>query len=181
METKTGCVRMEAMTLEQQKRIKEVAQSRGLREYALISIGLCHAIRASEFCQLRRQDINLQENTITVRRLKNSLTTTERLMPSELDVIRDLLASTTGELLFPVSRQTIYRTVRLCAEAAGLPKSCRGPHSLKHSILQTLCDYGLSLPQLMVAGGHRDVKSSLRYYKPKQTTVDDLKAKALAA
>ena len=172
-----GMIRMEPLTVPQQEAIRQVACQVGLHEYALVSIGLCHAMRASEFCQLRRDAIDLQDNTILVKRLKNSKTTLEQLMPSEIPVIRELLAVTTGDLLFPFSRTTVYRMVRKCAELAGLPKSCRGPHALKHSVLQTLYDAGLSLPQLMVAGGHRHANSSLRYIEVKQSVVDNLKLK----
>jgi len=181
MKKNSGCQRQEPMNIEMQKQIREVARCTSLEAHAIISISLSHAIRVSEICGLRRDDISLKENTIRIRRLKNSLTTIEKLAPSEIEVIRELLASVKGDLLFPVSRWTVYRLFRSCAEAAGLPESCRAPHSGKHTVLQNCCDSGASLPQLLAIGGHKHASSGLRYYQCRQSQADEIRLRVLAA
>ena len=173
--------RMEPMSKDQQKAALDAARTAGLFELAVFTIGLCHTLRVSEFCDLRKSDVDLTAGTIKIRRLKKSLTTVEKLMPSEIEVIRELLGAAKGDRLFPVSRWTLYRRYRAVVETAGLPSSMRAPHCLKHSILQTLCDAGLSLPQLMKCGGHKQASSSMRYYEVKQDLADSLKAAALGA
>lgn len=175
-------IRMEPLNSSQQKQLLETARATGLREFALCSIALSHAIRCSELANLTPKDFNLRESTITIRRLKNSISTVEKMTPQEIEPLRELLARTpVNGRLFPYSRKTVYLLWRRCIEKAGLPDSSRGIHAAKHSVLQTLCDKGLTLPQLMRCGGHKHASSSLKYYEVKQITADDLRLRALGS
>jgi len=80
-----------------------------------------------------------------------------------------------SDRLFPFGRFTAYRFFRRAAEAAGLPKNCRGPHSTKHSILQAAVDAGATLPQVLQIGGHREIESSRRYWNCSQAKADSFR------
>jgi integrase len=173
--------RMEAMSGAQMKSILEAAKTAGFREWAFITMALSHTYRVSEICKLTVADFDLKDKTVSIRRQKGSLHTVEALTPAELEILPRLIeGKKKSDRLFPFGRFTAYRFFRRAAEAAGLPKNCRGPHSTKHSILQAAVDAGATLPQVLQIGGHREIESSRRYWNCSQAKADSFRLNLLA-
>jgi integrase len=60
-----------------------VAKASGPRSWAMILVAYKHALRASEVCNLRVEDIDLKNGSIVVERLKGSLRTTQSFRVSD--------------------------------------------------------------------------------------------------
>src|SRR2546423_11782332 len=78
--------------------VLKAAKAKGAREWAMIVVAYKHGMRASEVCNLRLCDIDMQNCSIIVQRLKGSLRTTQALtehrgepLLNELKALRDWL------------------------------------------------------------------------------------------
>lgn len=116
----------------------------------MILLAYRHGMRASEVCGLEMRDLDLRNGSVTIRRLKGSLTTTQPLyqhrgMPllDEVVALRACLkdrhqdGSTivfTSQKGGRLHRAQFFRIFQATAEAAGLPVEKRHPHVLKHAL-----------------------------------------------
>src|SRR5258706_6427204 len=73
----------------QLKAYMRAARAAGPREYALSVVGLSHGCRVSELCDLRLRDIDFAQNTIHIRRKKNSEDSLQPMSPKEVQALRD--------------------------------------------------------------------------------------------
>ena len=55
--------------------VLRAAKAKGPREWAMILVAYKHAMRASEVCNLRLNDVDLKNGSLVVERLKGSLRT----------------------------------------------------------------------------------------------------------
>jgi type 1 fimbriae regulatory protein FimB len=100
---------------------------------------------------LRRDDANLSQARVWVRRLKNGLSVEHPIPGDELRFMRRYLATRTDRLpwLFlsergqPLSRKSVYYLVSTAAQSAGLQNV--HPHTLRHSCGYHLADKGTDL------------------------------------
>ena len=128
-----------------------------------------HGLRVSEAIQLRRDDLNLQQARVWVRRLKNSLSVEHPIPGDELRAIKRYLARRTDRLpwLFlsergqPLSRSSVQYLVRVAGEKVGLKDL--HPHMLRHSCGFYLADRGTDLRTMQDYLGHRDPRHTVRY------------------
>lgn len=126
------------------------AKKRGAREWAMIVVAYKHGMRASEVCNLRLDDVDLNNGSIVIARLKGSLRTTQAVtehrgepLLNELRALREWLRvrpDDGSDALFVsqkggrLDRSQFFRLFRSIAATAGLPPEKRHPHVLKHSI-----------------------------------------------
>lgn len=59
--------------------VLKAAKRRSSRDHAMVLLAYRHGLRASEVCGLRLDDVDLKNGSIVIRRLKNSLQTTQPL------------------------------------------------------------------------------------------------------
>lgn len=71
--TRSSRGHMAFLTTEEMLAVLRAARSRSSRDWAMILVAYRHGMRASEVCGLRRDDLNLRGESITIRRLKGSL------------------------------------------------------------------------------------------------------------
>ena len=177
--------RQAPMTDSQLAQLKKVAAANP-RDRALIALLTGTAMRASEVTGLLVEHINFKDNTLSVRRLKGSVSKVEA-MPAET---REALAAwlqvkPESEYVFPgrfnqeMSRQQLYNIYRAIAEKAGIPQQSRSPHAARHTIGQTLAEKGATMQLIMSVMGHKNANSSAQYFELRQSSVDEQKARLL--
>jgi integrase/recombinase XerD len=79
-----------------------------------------------------------------------------------------------GNLLFPIHRSTAWRQIRKCAELSGLPNWREiHPHSFRHGFVYDKASKGVHPYVLTKLARHRDLKTTLAYYRPTDKDLRD--------
>jgi len=141
----------------------------GVRDHLLVLMTYRHGLRVSEAIGLRRDEVDLDQARLWVRRLKGGLSVEQPIAGDELRAIRRYLATRTDRLpwLFlsergqPLTRQAVNYLIAEAAARAGLPPV--RPHMLRHSCGFSLANRGHDLRLIQDYLGHRDPKHTVRY------------------
>jgi integrase/recombinase XerD len=181
--------KMQPMTEDHLDRLRKVAIEAGPREAALIALMTRHFIRASELAGTDREgnptglkvsDVNLRDNTVTISRLKGSVSKTEALRPGEREILTAWLqVKPESKWLFPgriadepMDRKTVYNIFHGLCVKAGIPATCAAPHASRHTIGQMMAEKGAQAKLIQQAAGHKSLASSGQYYEFRQSHVD---------
>jgi type 1 fimbriae regulatory protein FimB/type 1 fimbriae regulatory protein FimE len=152
----------------------------GIRDHLLILMMFRHGFRVSEAIGLRRDEVDLGQARIWVRRLKGGLSVEQPIAGDELRAIRRYLATRTDLLpwLFlsergqPMTRQAVNYLVAEAAARAGLSRV--RPHMLRHSCGFSLANRGHDLRLIQYYLGHRDPKHTVRYTRTAASRFEEL-------
>src|SRR5450759_2473699 len=155
------------------------ARAKSARSWAMILLAYKHALRASEVCNLRMDDIDLKNGSVAVARLKGSLCTTQAVaghrgqpLLDELKALREWMRvrrDDGSDFLFSsqkggrLDRTQFFRVFRSVAAAAGLPPEKQHPHVLKHSIATHLVAANVNLALVKTQLGHKSINSTMKY------------------
>ena len=159
--------------------VLKVAKARSARSWAMILLAYKHGLRASEVCNLRLDDIDLKNGSITVERLKGSLRTTQAVtghrgepLLDELKALREWMRERRNDgsdFLFTsqkggrLHRSQFFRVFRSVAADAGLSAEKQHPHVLKHSIATHLVAANVNLALVKTQLGHKSINSTMKY------------------
>ena len=159
--------------------VLKAARARSVRDWAMILLSYCHGLRTSEACGLRLADVDLKSESVSIRRLKGSLHTTQPLYKHQgvplLDEVNALRAwlrerpDDGSDYLFVsqkggrLHRSQFFRIFQACAEAAGLPPEKRHPHVLKHALASHLVAANTNLGLVRQLLGHKSIGSTMKY------------------
>ena len=141
----------------------------GTRDHVLMLMMYRHGLRVTEAIRLRRDDLNLDESSMWVKRIKNSLSVVHPIAGDELRAVKSYLRSRTDRLpwLFisergqPLTRRAVFYLVRRAGESAKLTGV--HPHMLRHSCGYYLADKGTDLRTMQDYLGHRDPRHTVHY------------------
>jgi type 1 fimbriae regulatory protein FimB len=159
--------------------VLKTAREHSTRDWAMILVAYRHGLRASEVCGLRVTDIDLKAGSISVRRLKGSLQTTQPLyqhrgqpLLDEVSAVRAWLRKRpadgsdylfTSQKRGKLGRTQFFRNFQTIAEDAGMRVEKRHPHVLKHSLASHLVAGNVNLALIRQALGHRSINSTMQY------------------
>ena len=177
--------------------VLKVARSRSIRDWTMVLLAYRHGMRASEVCGLRLADVDMKSGSISIRRLKGSLHTTQPLyrhkgqpLLDEMTALRAWLRvreSDGSDYLFTsqkggrLHRSQFFRIFQACAEAAGLPPEKRHPHALKHSLATHLIAGNVNLALVKQCLGHKAIGSTMKYVGVSDTQATQAAHAALMA
>ena len=159
------------LTASEVERLLEAAKHgrHGQRNHLMMLAAFRHGLRVSELISLQREDINLAESRIWIRRLKTGHSTMHPVEGRELRLWRRYLGSRTDHLPWAfvsghsqkMERTSFNSIVKLAAQRAGLPDV--HPHTLRHSCGFALANKGVHFRTIMEYLGHKDPGSTVRY------------------
>jgi type 1 fimbriae regulatory protein FimB len=148
-----------ALSAEQVKAILNEARRHSTRDWCLLLLAFRHALRSQEARTLKLADIDLENSTIAIARVKGSRSGVQSLdrhrgepILDEVLALRSWLRERTEDgsrMLFPsqkggaMSRMQFLRLFRKYALAMGVPADLAHPHILRHSLshLQAHLDF----------------------------------------
>jgi type 1 fimbriae regulatory protein FimB len=175
-QTRTSMVHLEPVEV---LSVLRAAKAKSARDWAMIVVAYKHGMRASEVCNLRLEDIDMQNGSIVVHRLKGSLRTTQAVtehrgepLLNELKALRVWLRQRKddgSDYLFTsqkggrLDRSQFFRLFQTIAGEAGLPAEKQHPHVLKHSIATHLVSANVNLALVKQQLGHKSIGSTIRY------------------
>jgi len=117
---------------------------------------------------------NIVGDRLQVRRLKGSNPIDAPIAESKNPLLNirgplfELCARTApNQRLFPVTARTFQRWIKRFGVAAGLPAAACHPHTMKSSGLDYLSEK-MSLPELQLESGHKNLNSLQPYMNPKK-------------
>ncbi|MBW7984192.1 tyrosine-type DNA invertase [Enterobacillus tribolii] len=144
------------------------------RDTCLIWMCFIHGCRVSEINSWRLADIDLSNNSIFIRRLKNGLSTIHPLYDLERNALYAWLKTRSRhkhagkEWLFlsqkgnRLSRQQIYELLRNYGRKAQLKVDAH-PHMLRHACGFALADKGVDTRLIQDYLGHRSIQHTVLY------------------
>lgn len=143
------------------------------RDYAIFQVFLQTGLRVSELCALRRQDVDFEGRTVTVRMGKGQQARTIDLETKAARAIKSYLAIRPDSLddrLFlnrygeSISERGVRKLVAKYLKAGGITKkaSC---HSLRHTFATYKAERGVSAYQLRDWLGHRNLNTTQIYVR----------------
>ena len=141
------------------------------RDRALFLVAYRHGLRASEVGLLRVDDLNFEQQRITIYRVKRSLPGIYPLRTDEVTALKVYLRERKhpSPTLFlsqrgtPISRRQLDTLMKHYGEEAGIPAAKRHFHVLKHSIATHLLDAGADLRFVQDWIGHASIKNTVIY------------------
>ena len=132
--------------------------------------------------------------TLTVKRLKGSNETTQRLLSSADSLFNEAALMTNwlrgrqpNEYVFtnsqgkPFTRWGVSFLIEQYAGWAGIAEHKRFPHALKHTCGIHMRKSGATLEQIQNALGHKRLDSTAMYLRVTQDEVDEARANAFAS
>jgi site-specific recombinase XerD len=163
---------LQFLTHNELKALLAKAKQRSLRDFVMVLLAYRHGLRASEVCNITRQNIDLDAGNVRCERGKGSISNWQQLADDEVKALRAWLRKrpqSATDFVFisqkgtPVSRSQFFRIFRELAHAIGLPPEKAHPHVLKHSIGTHLANSGVPVQVIQARLGHRNVSNTMAY------------------
>ena len=141
----------------------------GHRDATMILLAFRHGLRVSELVNLRRDQVDLQQGLLHVRRCKNGLPSTHPLHGPELRALRKLLRDYpdtpyvfVSERRAPMTTATFRKLVARAGEEAKLGMPIH-PHMLRHSTGFKLANDGQDTRAIQHYLGHKNIQYTVLY------------------
>jgi integrase len=117
--------------------------------------------RVGEACRVRRTDVSLDRQTVTLRDTKNGEDRVVPLGPLGLQAVLEL--SDGRETLLGITPGAFRRRMKVLAIQTGIPQRKAHPHVLRHTCGTQLEERGASQRQIMEHLGHKDPTMTALY------------------
>lgn len=150
--------------------LREVAQKRGLREYALVQLLAGTGLRISEAVEADTGDLQREGDVwylYVVRKGGEDQEPVQVPAPA-VRALRRYIGPRRGPLFLDnkgqrLSRQAAGNRLRSMATAAEISGRKISPHSLRHTATTLLLDQGVNMRDVQVFMGHRSTETTARY------------------
>jgi len=159
-----------------------IAQSKDIRERAILLILAYAGIRNDELCNLRVKDVDIQNQALHISKAKFDDSRVVCVAGACMDRLVEYLQWRKGgpdNLLFVTRRkglmlatQDIRKIVRVAANRAGIRKRVH-PHLFRHSLASNMLHRGAGLMAIKEQLGHRYLESTLLYLHANKDRLQD--------
>ena|ERR1700722_17557371 len=141
----------------------------GDRDAAIILLAYRHGLRVSELVGLRREQVDLQQGLLHVRRRKSGLASTHPLRGPELRALRKVLRDYpetayvfVSERRTPMTAATFRKLLARAGDVARLGMPIH-PHMLRHSTGFKLANDGQDTRTIQHYLGHKNIQYTALY------------------
>ena len=133
----------------------------------IILFALVTAMRRGEILAMRWVHIDRSSQSLLIPETKNGHSRTIPLIPEAFQLL-DLI-SKTDDRVFPISANCLRLSWERLRKLAGLVDLHF--HDLRHEAISRFFEAGLSVPEVALISGHRDVRMLFRYTHPMRTQI----------
>ena len=167
------------LSAEEVRRMIEITNN--IKHKLIIKILYGCGLRVSELTNLRKEDIDLEENLIKINLSKGRKDRFVKIPSSIKEELKNYMSLTNSEILFESAREgklttaTIQKIVSNSAKKAGIKKRVY-PHLLRHSFATHLLEQGTDLRIIQKLLGHSDVKTTQIYTQVSQASIKNIKS-----
>jgi type 1 fimbriae regulatory protein FimB len=160
-------------------RILKLARENSTRDWAMFLLTFRHALRSQEARQLRLSDIDLDNLTLTIARVKGSRSGVQSLdrhkgepTLDEVLALKSWLKERVedgSQILFPsqkggmMTRMQLLRLFRQYARAAGVSADLDHPHALRHALCSTMASQHADVYAIQQRAGHKNISNTMIY------------------
>jgi integrase len=152
----------------------------GHRDATMILVTYRHGLRASEFVDLRWEQVDFRTATLHVRRVKQGTPSTHPIPGDELRALRRLQREQepkspfvfTSERGSPFTTAGFARVIERAGTEAKLGFKAH-PHMLRHACGYALANRGHDTRALQAYLGHRNIQHTVRYTEMSPTRFKD--------
>ena len=168
-----------ALSAEQVREILKHARNGSTRDWCLLLLTFRHALRSQEVRHLKLTDIDLQNLTITISRVKGSRSGVQSLdrhkgepILDEVPALRKWLRERVedgSQILFPsqkggmLTRMQLLRIFRKYALAAGVSRELAHPHILRHTLCSVMASQHADVYAIQRRAGHKNISNTMVY------------------
>jgi len=138
-------------------------------------------LRVSEIVNLKKEDINFEEELIHLKLSKSKKDRFVKIPYSMKEGLKNYCKLINSEILFQsnrggkLSKDTIQKIVQNSAKKAGIKKRVY-PHLLRHSFATHLLEQGTDLRIIQKLLGHSDIKTTQIYTQISQASIKKVKS-----
>lgn len=170
---------MKTLSVEQVKAVLKAARDSSTRDWCAFLLTFRHALRSAEVRQLKVADVEMNNLTITVRRVKGSRNGVQGLdrhrgepLLDEVLALRSWLRERIedgSQILFPsqkggmLTRMQLLRLFKQYAAAAGIPDDLAHPHILRHSLCSVMAQQHADVYAIQQRAGHKNISNTMIY------------------
>jgi integrase len=140
----------------------------GHRDATMLLLAFRHGLRASELVDLRWEQVDLENATLHVRRVKQGTPATHPLTGRELRALRKLKRESKSPFLFlsergaPFASRGFQAMVDRAGQGAGFNMKIH-PHMLRHACGYKLANDGVDTRTIQAYLGHKSIQHTVRY------------------
>ena len=133
----------------------------------MIIVAVETAMRLGEICNIRKRDINFQNQTLHIPQTKTDKPRTIPLSSRALKALREQLRASgnviplTDQPLFMMHRSKVFREFQKALKSAGI--TGLRFHDLRHTATTRLFEKGLGIMEVALVTGHQDLRILKRY------------------
>jgi site-specific recombinase XerD len=160
-------------------RILKLARESSTRDWCMFLVTFRHALRSQEARALRVSDVDMDGQTITIRRVKGSRSGVQSLdrhkgepLLDEIVALRAWLKERVedgSQILFPsqkggaMTRMQFLRLFKKYAQLHGVSPKLDHPHALRHALCSTMASQHADVYAIQQRAGHKNISNTMIY------------------
>lgn len=125
----------------------------------LVRLALATSLRRSELLAIRWDDIDWVQRTLLIRHSKNGQSRILPLTNAAIELLQGVKKA--GDHVFPISANAVRLAWEKLRKRAGI--NDLHFHDLRHEAVSKFFEAGLTVPEVALMSGHRDIRMLLRY------------------
>jgi integrase len=146
---------------EQERLLVSARQCRNQLIAPIVILALETAMRRGELLAIKNEHIDISKRTLLIPDSKNGRA---RTIPLSVQAVELVTAHAKDSRLFPISANAFRLAWERVKRRAGIGDL--NFHDLRHEAISRLFEKGLSVPEVALISGHRDLRILLRYTHP---------------